>query len=120
MRSLGLTTVLASLALALVASPSVAGAAGQTRVRLLDTAPLTLRGVGFERWERVRLTVSLGDRSVVRKLRAGAAGGFTTSFEAMRYGRCGPGALTVKAVGSYGSRVSWELVPLECPDDTDS
>lgn len=85
----------------------------------MDPAPLTFRGVGFEQGERVRLTVSLGDRTVVRKLRAGNAGGFTTSFSTMRYGRCG-GSLSVKAIGSRGSRVSWELVPLECPDDSDS
>ena len=85
----------------------------------MDSSPLTLRGVGFERGERVQLTVSLGERTVVRKLRAGDAGGFTTSFVAMRYDRCS-GPLDVKAVGARGSRVSWELVPLECPDDDDS
>jgi len=119
MRGLGLTAVLASLALAVSVSCSDAGVVGQTRVRIMDPAPLTLRGVGFERGERVRLTVSLGDRTVVRKLRAGDAGRFTALFSAMRYDRCG-GPLSVKAVGSRGSRVSWELVPLECPDDSDS
>ena len=119
MRGLGLTTVLASLALGVGVSSSDAGIAGQTKVRVLDSSPLTLRGVGFERGERVRLTVSLGERTVVRTLRTGSAGGFTTSFVAMRYDRCS-GSLGVKAVGARGSRVSWELVPLECPDDNDS
>jgi xanthine/CO dehydrogenase XdhC/CoxF family maturation factor len=96
-----------------------AGVVTKTRVRMVDQAPLTLRGVGFARDERVRLAVSLGDRTAVRKLRANDAGSFTTRFGALRYGRCGP-ALEVEAAGSRGSRVSWTLVPLECPDSADS
>jgi hypothetical protein len=91
----------------------------RTRVRMLDPAPLTLRGVGFARDERVRLAVSLGERHAARRLRANEAGSFMTRFDAMRYGRCGP-ALEVEAAGSQGSRVSWKLVPLECPDPADS
>ena len=98
---------------------SSAGTDLQTRVRMLDTAPLTLRGVGFDRAERVRLTVSLGERIAVRKVRASEAGTFTEVFRALSYGRCGP-PLAVKAVGLRGNRVSWELVPLECPDNADA
>lgn len=86
---------------------------------MLDAAPLTLRGIGFERDERVSLKVSLGQRTAVRKLRANDAGVFTTTFRELRYGRCGP-SLVVEAVGSRGNRVSWEIVPLECPDRVDS
>lgn len=118
MRGLVLATVLAS-ALGIGVACSTASVDTQTRVRMLDAAPLTLRGVGFGRGESVRLTVSLGERAVVRKLRAGAAGTFTEVLRGMRYGRCGP-TLAVKAIGSRGNRVSWELVPLECPDRPDS
>ena len=82
---------------------------------MMDPAPLVLQGVGFDREELVRLTVSLGDRTVTRKLRANRLGSFTTRFDAMRYSRCGP-ALEVAAAGSRGHRVSWKLVPLACPD----
>jgi hypothetical protein len=119
MVGLGVTTALTALALAIGVFSSDAGVAEQARIRVADPAPLTLRGVGFERYERIRLTVSLGERTVVRRLPAGRAGGFTTVFEAMRYDRCS-GSLGVKAVGSGGSRVDWELVPLECPERVDS
>jgi hypothetical protein len=118
MRGLLVVTVLAStLGVGLVSAS--ADADRLTRVRMLDAAPLTLRGVGFARDERVSLKVSLGERTTVRKLQANDAGVFTTTFRELRYGRCG-GSLTVKATGSRGSRVSWELVPLECPDRADS
>jgi hypothetical protein len=118
MRGLVVVTVLAST-LGIGLAPASAGSDRQTRVRMLDMAPLTLRGVGFARDERVSLKVSLGEQTTARKLRANDAGVFTTTFRELRYGRCG-GSLAVKAVGSHGSRVSWEIVPLECPDRADS
>ena len=116
MRTLGIAVALTSLALAVGTSSAEPGVAGHTRVRLLDPAPLALKGVGFAPREWVRLTVSLGETTVVRRLRADGAGVFTTLFRTIRYDRCS-GPLSVKAVGSRGSRTSWELVPLECPND---
>jgi hypothetical protein len=111
-------TVVAASAL-VVGAASADASASKTRVRMIDPAPLMLQGVGFDREEVVRLTVSLGDRTVTRKLRANRIGSFTTRFDAIRYSRCGP-ALEVKAVGSLGHRVSWQLVPLSCPAGADS
>ena len=92
---------------------------GKARVRLIDSAPLTLRGVDFAPAEPVKLTVSLGERIATRKLVATRAGTFTVAFGAMRYSRCGA-SLDVRAIGRMGARVSWELIPLDCPtrDDT--
>ena len=118
MRGLVLLTAVAS-ALSLGIAGSAACTETQTRVRMLDPDPLTLRGVDFGRYELVRLTVSLGEKTAARKLRASAVGAFTARFPELRYGRCGP-ALSVTAVGSRGHRVSWKLVPLECPDRADS
>ena len=84
------------------------------RVRLLDPAPLTLRGLNFEETEAIRLVVRLGDRTVLRKVRATSSGSFTATYPAMRYSRCA-GSLEVTATGRKGSRVSWELLPLDCP-----
>ena len=85
-------TALAS-ALGVGVACSTASIETQTRVRMLDPAPLTLRGVGFARDERVRFTVSLGDETAVRKLRANDAGAFTALFRELRYERCVPCAL---------------------------
>jgi hypothetical protein len=91
------------------------GAQENAKVRLLDTAPVTLRGVGFAPSEGVKLTVVLGERKTKRGLRATPAGAFTTAFPSFRYTRCS-GSLEVLAVGSKGTRVAWELISLECPD----
>jgi hypothetical protein len=102
----------------LVGGGSAQAQDAKPRVRLHDTAPLTLRGVNFEPAEAVRLVVKLGDRTVVRKLQATRSGSFTSIYPAMRYTRCN-GSLEVTASGRTGSRVSWELTPLECPTRAD-
>ena len=88
---------------AVVASAFAVGATGIARPRPEgegasgQCVATVLRGVGFCGAERVRLTVSLGERSAIRKLRASQGGRFEASFE-LRYGRCGP-SLAVAAVG---------------------
>jgi hypothetical protein len=71
--------------------------------------------VGFVARERVRLTVSLGERTLARTLVARHTGTFLVVFPAVSYDRCS-GELAVRAIGSRGSRVAWELVPLDCPE----
>jgi hypothetical protein len=95
------------------------GAPDNAKVRLMDAAPVTLRGVGFAPSEGVKLTVALGERKAKRSVQATRAGLFTATFSSFRYNRCS-GSLEVRAVGSKGTRVSWELIPLECPDLGDS
>jgi hypothetical protein len=87
------------------------------KVLLTDPSPVTLRGVGFEKLERVQLSVSSGERSAVSKrLRAGERGRFLVVFREFGLGRCG-GELSVKAVGNRGSRVAWVLRQPDCDDD---
>jgi hypothetical protein len=85
------------------------------RVRLVDMTPVTLRGVNFHPLERVSISLSLGTTDFRRVVRAGPEGQFVTVFPKLRYDRC-HGALALAAVGSRGSRTTWKVVPLECPD----
>lgn len=107
-------------ALVLLVATQVAVAAPATvraRVLLTDPSPVTLRGVGFRTLERVRLSVSSGERSAVSKrLRAGERGRFLVVFRELGLSRCG-GELSVKAVGNRGSRVAWVLNQPDCGDD---
>jgi hypothetical protein len=105
-------------AVGLVLATQVAVAAPvRARVVLTDPSPVTLRGVGFEKLERVQLSVSSGERSAVSKrLRAGERGRFLVVFRELGLGRCG-GELSVKAVGNRGSRVAWVLRQPDCDDD---
>ena len=118
-----MVTVLKTMLVAgvvLVAVEHAASSVGaQTTVRLADPTPVTLRGVGFVPYESIRLEVRLGEELRTRKLRAGREGGFREVFSTLRYDRC-HGALTIRAVGARGSRVSWKIVPLECPARDDS
>jgi hypothetical protein len=88
-------------------------AAGKARLRLLDTAPITVRGVGFAAGERVSVTVR-GLSGMTRKsVTAGARGGWTTAFRNRAFDRCG--GLMVGAVGNRGSRAGLRLPPTLCP-----
>jgi hypothetical protein len=98
------------------AVPSLA-AAPRPAVRIVDLQPVALRGSGFQPYERVRLTVRLGERtSVAKRLRAGARGRFAVAFREHSLGRCGS-ELAVRAAGSRGSRVSWVLTQPDCFDE---
>ena len=105
-------------AVVLVVATEVAVAAPlRARVLLTDPNPVTLRGVDFKKLERVQLSVTSGERSSVSKrLRAGERGRFLVVFREFELGRCG-GELSVKAVGSRGSRVAWVLRQPDCDDD---
>ena len=119
MRHAMLAGALVLLGLATAAWSATPQPEGKARVRLLDTAPVTLRGISFEPLETVRLRLELGERVATRQVGASPTGTFTVRFPAMRYNRCS-GSLALTATGREGSRVSWELVPLECPTRLDS
>jgi hypothetical protein len=118
MNAVATASVLVAVA-ALSCASGAAGEPGSERVRLVDPAPLTLRGVNFQPRERVSISLLLGTTDVRRVVRAGTAGQFLTVFPKLRYDRC-HGALAVTAVGSRGSGTAWKIVPLECPDSADS
>ena len=74
--------------------------------------PLTVRGYGFEARERVTVTVDGRNRGTLR-VRATARGAFTASFKLLVPKiRCHP--LTIRALGSQGSRASRQLPSPDC------
>lgn len=108
--------VLTAALVLLVATQVAVAAPVPARVLLTDPSPVTLRGVGFKKLERVQLSVGSGERSSVSKrLRAGEHGRFLVVFRGFELGRCG-GELSVKAVGNRGSRVAWVLHQPDCDD----
>jgi hypothetical protein len=94
------------LALLLVAAgiTSVASAQAAQRqaatIRLVDRAPLMVRGLEFRNGERVRIIVLAGSRSS-QVVRASAQGTFVVRFNRSA-GRCT--RVSVQAFGSMGSR----------------
>lgn len=104
------------MVLIVAAIPPVGLAAlAKPHLRIVATAPLSLRGNGFMARERVSLGVTLGQTTVRRLVTTTAGGSFTTVFTKLRLNRCKP--LRVEAVGAKGDRASFALEVLECPND---
>jgi hypothetical protein len=82
-------------------------------LRLVDSAPLTIRGSEFVRGERVRIEVRVGGHVEARAARAGMAGVFVVSFPGATFDRCSD--LFVSAVGATGTRATLKLPRPHCP-----
>jgi len=82
-------------------------------VRISQAAPLALKGVHFVGGEQVRVVVTLGAKRAVRRITVDADGGFLARFPSFKVVRCGP-SLSVSAIGSNGSKVSWDLNHVAC------
>ena len=106
-RGLSLGVLCIALALALAASSA---AAAPPALRVTASRPLTIQGERFKAFERVTVTV---DRTLVKHVRAGAAGGFTVIFRGISVSRCD--GYSAVARGTRGSRASLSVHPLACP-----
>jgi hypothetical protein len=106
-----------AIAVALLALGVVAASAlGASRPRLEFTkaTPMTVHGTGFHRHEQVRVTVHQPRALSTRRVTAGLAGTFTTSFPNVKVRRCQP--FSVTAVGSDGSHATLVRRPV-CPPE---
>lgn len=79
-------------------------------LRILDTAPLTVRGVAFKPGERVKLLVSTGT-PIARSVHAGPRGGFVARL-GIRPSLCA--GIVVQAIGKRGSRAMVDLTRPDC------
>ena len=104
--SLGVLCIASALTLALPAPAASAPPA----LRMTASRPLTIQGERFKAFERVMVTV---DRTLVKHVRAGAAGGFTLIFRGISVSRCD--GYSAAAGGTRGSRASLSVHPLACP-----
>jgi hypothetical protein len=110
------------IALTALAAFVLGGAAlastGQTpRLRVADSTPLTVTGVGFKSHERVRIVYS-ADQTSTRHTTATAAGTFTARFVGVAFQACKLHRLW--AVGSLGSKAVFRMPPVPCAPPTDA
>ena len=112
--------VFALAAMIAVWCAAAAGTRGQPSVRITDLVPQArANGAHFVPRERVTVTLRAGEAVRVRRVRAGARGGFAVSFGALDPSdRCGTKP-TVVAVGSRGSRATATRPRAECPPPLD-
>jgi hypothetical protein len=98
--------VAALMGIVTVAVPTIAGGAGQAKVRAVTLSPLVVRGSHFHARERVRVTATPGGS---RHVRTAANGTFSASFGALPADPCNGGSLTIAAAGSRGDRAELTL-----------
>jgi hypothetical protein len=109
-------TLLGAIAVASALTGVEAGAAERRAgLRLVDGAPLTLRGAAFKPGERVRVTLSIQPRRWERRVRAGRAGGFTVVFQQARVGDPCTTDFHATAVGGQGSIARLKRPGRLCP-----
>jgi hypothetical protein len=91
--------------------PSAGRAIGDAvpSLRLVDRAPLTVRGANFKARELVRVTASVEEATATRSVRTGPGGGFTVRFLTLGAGRCE--SLHVVARGATGTRAVLKTFP---------
>jgi hypothetical protein len=109
-RGTGLAAAL--IALVCVGTGAAVGARPAAHLRLVDRAPLTVRGTHFRARELVRVTV-VADGVTRRSVRSSRDGSFTVRFAALSVGRCGE--VSAQAVGARGERASLKVLqPQDC------
>lgn len=94
---------LALLAIAAAFTPTLATSStwrAKPTLRVVGASPLVVGGNHFQSRERVRVDV-VSEGGLVKRVVAGAAGGFTARFDTIFLTRCE--ALLIKATGSNGS-----------------
>jgi hypothetical protein len=77
-------------------------------LRLQDRSPIAVSGAGFERGERVRVTL-LRETNARKIVRASRAGTFTVTFVGTTVTRCD--VVRVIATGGRGSRAALKILP---------
>lgn len=97
---------------AAVLTPTLASATGP-RVRTLDRATFTVRGVGFAARERVRVVATTPGQSTTKWTRTGSGGGFTVAMPTFAFESCN--GFILRAFGATGDRATFIRRPPECP-----
>jgi hypothetical protein len=110
----GLPICLLTLAATLFTGAAVnaTSAATHPSLRLTDASSVTLRGAGFKRHERVRVTVTSKVRAA-KSINASTTGAFVVEFAGMNPDTCA--GFSATAVGSDGSRATFKRAPGVCP-----
>jgi hypothetical protein len=108
---------LIALAASALAGSAFASTAQVPRLRLTDSTPLTVGGMGFKSHEHVTV-VYRGDETLTRHVTSTTAGTFTARFAGVTFQACKFHRLT--AVGSLGSKAVFKMPPVPCPPPADA
>jgi hypothetical protein len=102
------TAIIVLFAVAGIAASVAGGTSQKETLRIVDRDPLALRGEGFNRRERVRVTLS-APVAEQKLTRATARGTFRVTFLEVSTTRCD--MVRAVAVGGQGSRAALKILP---------
>jgi hypothetical protein len=114
-KALVLLLATAALTTGAAASPATRSAA-KPALKLIRNSPLQVQGVRFKIRQRVRVTASNGNDTLVRFARTTRRGTFLVDFGAFATDGCSP--ISLKAVGTRGDRATLVLQsgpPVDAP-----
>ncbi len=114
-------TVVLSALVALAGAAAVGGSlaaadrdAAASRITLLDTDPLSVRGTHFKSAERVRVEAVSGIDDLTRTATGSSTGAFTMRMPGIDPNACQ--GFSITATGNKGSRATFKRPPGQCPD----
>ncbi len=112
---MGRLALIGALIAALALTGTASGGASKPTLELVRGKPLTVRGSGFQRRERVRVTI-VASGNFARTVRTSARGTFTAAFGGVSFSfdRCGNGWV-ITARGARGDAATLKLPQPECP-----
>lgn len=92
-----------------------AGAAKRGLLRLVTAQPVVLKGSSFHARERVKVTIQVAGRDLVRRVVATRAGSFRVALDDnVVLDRCNS-SFAVRAVGGRGTQAFLKMPQLLCP-----
>jgi hypothetical protein len=107
--------ILACLLAVAASAAAVQAAAARPTLRLVQKAPLTLRGSGFHAGERIRLTFAFDGPKHTRSTRASRTGVFTVELPTVVvFDPCNT-SLVATAVGTGGDTATLKYPQRACP-----
>jgi hypothetical protein len=98
------------------ATASSGASQAKPRLGLVDTDPLTVRGVNFKAGEQITVTATMRNQAKTHRLnraaRTTAQGGFTVTLAGVDFNDCA--LIAVTAQGGSGDKASLKLPPRQC------
>jgi hypothetical protein len=105
--------VIAITVTALTAGAGAASTVAAPTLRITVGEPLTLRGSGFGVRAAVTVRVTAAGSRAIKRVRAGAVGGFVVAFDGVSVYPCR--ITSIVAFTATGRQASVKLPPAQCP-----
>jgi hypothetical protein len=107
------TIALLITAIALAAAAGASATVAAPTLKITAGEPLTVRGAGFGSRTLVTVRVAVEGSRATKRVRSGAAGGFTVRFDSVSVYPCH--ITSIVARSATGRQASVKMPPAQCP-----